>query len=79
MGGEAGVALRQQGLLHLAGHPQVGLHLGVALGEDAAFGFTEAIGRLSLRIANRATRPEWKDSSFFKRFAAPAVTKTTDH
>jgi Zn-dependent M28 family amino/carboxypeptidase len=45
----------------------------------AAVGFTEAIGRLSLRIANRATRPEWKDSSFFKRFAAPAVTKTTDH
>jgi Zn-dependent M28 family amino/carboxypeptidase len=45
----------------------------------AAVGFTDAIARLSLRVANRATRPAWKDSSFFKRFAAPAAAKTTDH
>jgi Zn-dependent M28 family amino/carboxypeptidase len=44
----------------------------------AAAGFTEAIGRLSLRIAGRGTRPAWRDASFFRRFAAPAVTKTTD-
>jgi Zn-dependent M28 family amino/carboxypeptidase len=46
---------------------------------SAAVGFTDAIARLSLRVANRATRPAWKDSSFFKRFAAPAAAKTTDH
>jgi len=31
---------------------------------------------LSLRIANRPDRPKWNDSSFFKRFAAPAATSS---
>jgi Zn-dependent M28 family amino/carboxypeptidase len=44
---------------------------------SAAVGFTEVIGRLSVRVANRATRPSWRDASFFKRFATPAATKTT--
>ena len=35
---------------------------------DAAVAFTEMIGRLSVRIANRASRPAWKGDSFFKRF-----------
>lgn len=35
---------------------------------SAAVGFTEMIGRLSLRVANRASRPAWKADSFFKRF-----------
>ena len=34
----------------------------------AAVSFTDAIGRLALRIANRPTRPAWKADSFFKRF-----------
>ncbi len=36
---------------------------------DAAVGFTNAIARLSIRVANRDTRPAWKESSFFRRFA----------
>jgi Zn-dependent M28 family amino/carboxypeptidase len=44
---------------------------------SAAVGFTELIGRLSVRIANRATRPSWREASFFRRFATPATTKTT--
>jgi Zn-dependent M28 family amino/carboxypeptidase len=43
----------------------------------AAVGFTDAIGRLAVRIANRPARPAWKDSSFFKRFAQPAPARTT--
>jgi Zn-dependent M28 family amino/carboxypeptidase len=35
----------------------------------AAVGFTEVIGRLAVRVANRPTRPAWKPDSFFKRFA----------
>ncbi len=45
----------------------------------AAVGFTDVIGRLSVRVANRNARPSWKDTSFFKRFATPAVTRTTGH
>ncbi len=44
---------------------------------SAAVGFTDAIGRLSVRVANRATKPMWKETSFFKRFAQPAASKTT--
>jgi Zn-dependent M28 family amino/carboxypeptidase len=44
---------------------------------DAAVGFTDAIGRLSVRVANRATRPAWKEASFFKRFAKPGATSST--
>jgi Zn-dependent M28 family amino/carboxypeptidase len=44
---------------------------------SAAVGFTDLIGRLSVRVANRATRPSWRDASFFKRFATPAAMKTT--
>jgi Zn-dependent M28 family amino/carboxypeptidase len=43
----------------------------------AAVGFTEVIVRLSVRVANRDTRPAWKETSFFKRFAPPAATKVT--
>lgn len=35
----------------------------------AAVGFTEVIGRLTVQVANRATRPSWKPDSFFRRFA----------
>ncbi|HTV00426.1 MAG TPA: M28 family peptidase [Luteitalea sp.] len=35
---------------------------------SAAVGFTEVVGQLALRIANRDTRPAWKPESFFKRF-----------
>ena len=34
----------------------------------AAAGFTDMIGRLALRVANRPSRPAWKADSFFKRF-----------
>jgi Zn-dependent M28 family amino/carboxypeptidase len=44
---------------------------------SAAVGFTDAIGRLSVRVANRPTKPMWKETSFFKRFAQPAASKTT--
>ncbi len=35
----------------------------------AAVGFTDVIGRLAVRVANRPTRPTWKPDSFFRRFA----------
>jgi len=35
----------------------------------AAVGFTEVIGRLAVRVANRPARPAWKPDSFFRRFA----------
>ena len=44
---------------------------------SAAVGFTDAIGRLSVRVANRTSKPMWKETSFFKRFAQPAASKTT--
>jgi Zn-dependent M28 family amino/carboxypeptidase len=43
----------------------------------AAADFTEMIGDLCVRVANRDTRPQWKDASFFKRFARPVVTEST--
>jgi Zn-dependent M28 family amino/carboxypeptidase len=44
----------------------------------AAVGYTEMIGRLTARVANRATRPAWKADSFFKRFEkAPTAPPTT--
>ena len=43
----------------------------------AAAAFTSLIGDLCLKVANRDARPRWKDASFFKRFARPAVTDTT--
>ena len=43
----------------------------------AAADFTTMIGELCLRVANRDTRPQWKDGSFFRRFAKPATTDTT--
>jgi Zn-dependent M28 family amino/carboxypeptidase len=43
----------------------------------AAADFTEMIGELCVRVANRETRPQWKDGSFFKRFARPVTTDTT--
>jgi Zn-dependent M28 family amino/carboxypeptidase len=43
----------------------------------AAVAFTDLIGRLSLRVANRETRPSWKSDSFFKRFVPPATTSPT--
>jgi Zn-dependent M28 family amino/carboxypeptidase len=47
--------------------------------KGAAAGYTDVIGRLSVRIANRDTRPAWKDASFFKRFASPAGAGTAGH
>ena len=44
---------------------------------SAAVGFTDMIGRLSVRVANRDTRPAWTAESFFKRFARPAVAEAT--
>jgi Zn-dependent M28 family amino/carboxypeptidase len=43
----------------------------------AAVGFTDVIGRLSVRVANRDARPSWKAESFFKRFARPAAPEAT--
>jgi hypothetical protein len=34
----------------------------------AAAAYVDALGNLALRIANRADKPKWNDSSFFKRF-----------
>ena len=36
----------------------------------------DVVRELSLRIANRADRPRWNDSSFFKRFANPTPTSS---
>ena len=43
----------------------------------AAADFTKLIGDLCVRVANRDGRPQWKDTSFFKRFARPLTTETT--
>ena len=43
----------------------------------AAADFTGMIGDLCVRVANRDTRPQWKDGSFFKRFARPVATEST--
>jgi Zn-dependent M28 family amino/carboxypeptidase len=37
---------------------------------EAADRFTEAMRALAEEVANQPERPEWKPSSFFKRFAA---------
>ena len=42
----------------------------------AAVLFTDLTGKLCVQVANRATRPEWKAESFFKRFAKPAPNTT---
>jgi Zn-dependent M28 family amino/carboxypeptidase len=44
---------------------------------SAAVGFTDVIGRLAVRVANRSTRPAWKAESFFKRFATPASSSAS--
>jgi Zn-dependent M28 family amino/carboxypeptidase len=41
---------------------------------DAAVGFTDLIGRLAVRVANRDRRPQWHEGSFFRRFAAARLT-----
>ncbi|MCC6991560.1 MAG: peptidase M28, partial [Acidobacteria bacterium] len=43
----------------------------------AAADFTKMIGDVCVRVANRDSRPQWKDASFFKRFAKPVTTETT--
>jgi Zn-dependent M28 family amino/carboxypeptidase len=43
----------------------------------AAAAFTELIGDLCVRVANRDTKPAWREGSFFKRFARPAATEAT--
>ncbi len=43
----------------------------------AAATFTKMIGELCLRVASRDTRPQWKDASFFRRFARPVLSDTT--
>jgi hypothetical protein len=35
---------------------------------QAASSFVNVVHQLALRIANRNSRPQWNDSSFFKRF-----------
>lgn len=37
--------------------------------KEAAGDFNVLVARLLERVANRASRPRWKDTSFFKRFA----------
>jgi Zn-dependent M28 family amino/carboxypeptidase len=37
---------------------------------SAAAGFTDVIGALTIRVANRETRPAWSDGSFFRRFGS---------
>jgi hypothetical protein len=34
----------------------------------AAVSFTQLVGALSAEVANHPARPQWKGSSFFKRF-----------
>ena len=41
----------------------------------AAVTFTQLVGALSIDVANRATRPQWKASSFFKRFEPTAGSR----
>ncbi|MEZ5418896.1 MAG: M28 family metallopeptidase [Vicinamibacterales bacterium] len=43
----------------------------------AAAAFTDLVGALCLRVANRDGRPRWNDGSFFRRFARPVVDDTT--
>lgn len=43
----------------------------------AAADFTKLIGDLCVRVANRDARPQWRDTSFFKRFARPVSTDAT--
>lgn len=40
----------------------------------AAATFTDLVGQLCERVANRDRRPEWRAASFFRRFAAPVPT-----
>jgi Zn-dependent M28 family amino/carboxypeptidase len=40
--------------------------------KQAAGEFDNLVAKLLERVANRQTRPRWKDTSFFKRFAGPA-------
>ena len=37
---------------------------------SAAGTYVEVVRDLAVRIANRTDRPKWKETSFFKRFAA---------
>ena len=39
---------------------------------DAAATFTRFVGALSTAVANHPERPQWKPTSFFRRFAATA-------
>ncbi|HEY0079310.1 MAG TPA: M28 family metallopeptidase [Pyrinomonadaceae bacterium] len=41
---------------------------------SAAAGFNRVLLALTERVANRAERPRWNESSFFRRFAAPTTT-----
>ncbi len=43
----------------------------------AAADFTRLIGELCQRVANRDSRPQWREQSFFKRFARPVLNDTT--
>ncbi len=44
----------------------------------AAATFTDLVGQLTERVANRDRRPEWRATSFFKRFAVSPPAPTTD-
>jgi len=46
--------------------------LGQPIDRSAAAKYVEVVRDLAVRIANRADRPKWSDSSFFKRFAKGA-------
>jgi hypothetical protein len=41
----------------------------------AAVTFTRLVGALSAEVANHPARPQWKASSFFKRFEAVGGSK----
>jgi Zn-dependent M28 family amino/carboxypeptidase len=41
---------------------------------SAAAGFNRVLLTLTERVANRAERPRWSESSFFRRFAQPTAT-----
>ena len=41
----------------------------------AAVTFTQLVGALSVEVANNPARPQWKPSSFFKRFESTAGSK----
>ena len=47
------------------------------LDRGAAADFTKLVGELCVRVANRDARPQWNETSFFKRFARPLVTDMT--